>query len=137
MSERWEGGCLCGRLRYEVQGGPKGDVGHCHCSMCRRASGAPVVTWFTIDKDRFRWTQGEPTVFKSSAKGTRTFCGRCGSPITFHHTDYAADLDVTVCSLDRPEDMPPTLQIWTGNRLPWLHLDEHLPQREGGLDSGA
>ena len=41
---RFEGGCLCGATRYVVQGDPV-VVALCHCSMCRRAAGAPVVAW--------------------------------------------------------------------------------------------
>lgn len=45
-----EGGCLCGAVRYRVTGKPY-HVTHCHCSMCRRASGAPLVTWFSVKSD--------------------------------------------------------------------------------------
>lgn len=31
------GGCLCGRIRYRVQGVPANQT-HCHCETCRRAS---------------------------------------------------------------------------------------------------
>ncbi len=38
------GGCHCGAIRYEVEGEP---LTHalCHCSDCRRHSGAPMVGW--------------------------------------------------------------------------------------------
>lgn len=29
-----EGGCLCGKVRYAIDG-DIGEVSHCHCSMCR------------------------------------------------------------------------------------------------------
>lgn len=36
-------------------------------------------------------------------------------------------IDITVSTLDRPQLAPPRRHIWTDSRLPWLHLDEHLP----------
>ena len=53
-----EGGCLCGAVRFEITL-PSKWCAHCHCSMCRRAHGAGVVTWFGVPEDRFRITAGE------------------------------------------------------------------------------
>jgi hypothetical protein len=36
-------------------------------------------------------------------------------------------LDVTVATLDQPELAPADRHIWVQSRLPWLHLDEQLP----------
>ena len=40
----WSGGCLCGKVRYEASETP-GWVGHCHCRLCRRHTGAAFATW--------------------------------------------------------------------------------------------
>ena len=42
-----KGGCFCGRIRYETAGTPFRET-NCHCSICRRTSGAPFVTWFSV-----------------------------------------------------------------------------------------
>ena len=39
-----EGRCLCGALRYQIDG-PFVDMLHCHCSMCRKHHGTPFATW--------------------------------------------------------------------------------------------
>lgn len=124
------GGCLCGALRYRIDGQPRGDVVHCHCTLCRRASGAVAVTWLTVARGDFAWVAGTPALYRGSAKGAREFCATCGTPVTFRHADYADEIDISVGSLDRPEDAPASLHIWTGTRLPWLALDTHLPDRE-------
>jgi hypothetical protein len=41
------------------------------------------------------------------------------------------EIDVTIATLDHPEQAAASRHIWIENRLPWLHLDEHLPGREG------
>ena len=59
MAEAITGGCLCGELRYEITG-PVSIVANCHCTMCRRASGAPFVTWAVVSRNAFRFTAGAP-----------------------------------------------------------------------------
>ena len=125
------GGCLCGAVRYRITGPVRDDAAHCHCSLCRRASGAIAVTWCTVAPTDFVWTEGAPSLYRSSEKGERRFCGTCGTPLTFFHADHPDDLDITIASLDRPEAMPPVRHIWTASRLPWLTLDPHLPESEG------
>ena len=50
MSDAHTGGCLCGAIRYRITGAPV-EALYCHCRMCRRAHGAPVVAWFeTADR---------------------------------------------------------------------------------------
>ena len=128
------GGCLCGAVRYQARG-DLDNVVHCHCSMCRRASGAPVVTWVVLPRDGFAFTGAEPATYASSAHAVRRFCGRCGCAITFEDDRRPQQVDVTVGSLDDPEAAIPKRHIWTESRLNWLHLDEHLPSRPRDSDS--
>jgi hypothetical protein len=126
----YEGGCLCGAVRYRFSAAPAASV-HCHCTMCRRASGAPVVTWVTVPRDRFAFVQGQPVTYKSSASAERRFCPRCGSQLTFRSARWPDDIDVTLGTLDRAEDFPPDHHIFVSSRLAWLHLDEALPAYQG------
>jgi GNAT superfamily N-acetyltransferase len=125
------GGCFCGAIRYEVRGEPR-VVSHCHCTMCRRAAGAPVVTWATYARDALRIVRGSPAELRSSAPVTRTFCSSCGTPLTFATTEEPGWIDVTVGSMDRPEAVPPGNHIWSDSALPWLVLDDDLPHHPRG-----
>ncbi|MBS7664428.1 GFA family protein [Pseudomonas lalucatii] len=127
MSEIHCGGCQCGALRYRFEA-PLRDVAHCHCSMCRRCSGGIVTTWVTVPLASFQWLAGTPREYASSAGCTRRFCGNCGAQLCLFTTLSPGTLDVTVATLDHPERAPADRHIWVQNRLPWLHLDEHLPQ---------
>ena len=124
--ERHEGGCLCGALRYRIEG-PLAPSIHCHCRLCQRSTGAPVVTWVSFPATRFTMTRGTPAEYASSSHGRRLFCADCGTQIAFRTTRRGDDIDVTVASLDHPEDHAPGSHIWTESRLTWLRLDEHLP----------
>ena len=121
-----EGGCLCGAIRYRITG-PVGPAVHCHCSMCRRATGGTVVTWVTIAAERFAFTRGEAAVHRSSDHGERRFCATCGAQVAFRSDRHPDDVDVTVATLDDPEPHAPDRHIWTQSKIRWLRLDEHLP----------
>lgn len=126
------GGCFCGAVRYQISAANL-DVAHCHCSMCRRTSGAPFVTWATVPRQSFAFTSGAPSELHSSAHARRGFCGACGTALTFQRTDERGWIDLTVGSLDEPEALIPARHIWTSSQLGWLHLDDDLPRyTEGG-----
>jgi hypothetical protein len=74
------GACLCGALRYEVEG-PFQNLMHCHCSMCRKHHGAPFVTFVGAQAPNFRWITSEESVtdYRSSAAGVRRFCTICSA----------------------------------------------------------
>ena len=121
-----QGGCFCGVIRYEAAGSLFHET-NCHCSICRRISGAPFVAWFSVAKSGFRFTAGAPTRFRSTAKGERTFCPRCGTHLTFEHEDFAGEVDVTTCSLDHPDLLPSKDHTHTHRKLSWVVLNDGLP----------
>lgn len=120
------GGCLCGATRYEATGTPYHQT-NCHCGMCRRAAGATYVTWFSVPRAEFRFTAATPAAYRSSAHATRRFCATCGTPLSFESDKHPDEIDVTTCSLDTPEVLPPADQTRTATRLPWVTLEPGLP----------
>jgi hypothetical protein len=122
-----KGSCFCGDVRYEI-GGPISQETACHCSICRRTTGAPFVAWLTVPRAELRVLQGSPTRFRSSARGTRVFCARCGTQLAFEHSGFPDEIDVTTCSLDDPDLVPPRDHTHTSSRLTWVKLADGLPQ---------
>ena len=120
-----QGGCLCGQVRYEVAGEPY-DITHCHCSDCRRSSGAAFVTWASFRQSGFRITAGHPRDL-SWAGRLRSFCPNCGTPLTFRAGADADEIDVTVCSFDQPSTVTPADHTWIEDLLPWIRLADDLP----------
>lgn len=129
MTDLHTGGCHCGRLRYRFDA-PLRDIAHCHCSICRRSSGGLLVTWITVPGARFSWTAGEPGTYASSPTCTRYFCRDCGAQLALHTALAPDTLDVTIGTLDDANQAPADRHIWVGTRLPWLHLDPHLPDEQ-------
>ena len=129
MSLSLEGGCLCQSIRYLVREEPVA-VALCHCSMCRRSAGAPLVAWAMFPLDGFDFVQGKPAVYASSSGVERAFCGSCGTQLTFTADFLPGLVDVTVASLDDPAVLPPRMHIWESRRLPWLTVADELPRHE-------
>lgn len=129
-----EGGCLCGAVRYRVTGAMiLGTL--CHCPSCRRASGAPTVAWACFEDKDFAFVQGEPMRYESSPGVERTFCGRCGTPLTYRKHAERDWLDVTTASLDDPAAFAPTKEIWTEHRIGWEVTNDALEQfRRSSVD---
>ena len=121
-----KGGCFCGKIRYETDDRPT-QATVCHCSICRRTSAAPLVAWFTVTPGSFRFASGQPTTFHSSEHATRTFCSSCGTPLTFQSALYPNEVDVTTCSLDDPEQVPPRSHTWRASGLSWMKVADGLP----------
>ncbi len=121
-----KGHCCCGAVRYEVTGEPD-HSSCCHCSICRRASAAPFVGWFTVRPSEFRVVSGRLASFKSSEHATRGFCVACGTPVTFQSTQYPDEIDITTGSLDDPEQVPPDAHIYRASGLEWVKIADGLP----------
>ena len=99
-------------VRYSIRSEPL-ISGNCQCRTCRSASAAAIVPRLTISSEHFVFSAGRPTEYSSSPQATRTFWGRCGTPLTYWHTSYEGKkIDVTTVSLDDPEAFPPQGHIW-------------------------
>ena len=123
------GGCLCGQVQYRIEA-TLADIAHCHCGMCRKSSGGIVTTWATVPLAAFAWTLSQPSRFASSTHAGRFFCGNCGALLALHTQRAPDTIDVTVATLDQPQQHPANRHIWFTEHLPWLHLDEDLPYED-------
>ena len=125
----YEGGCLCGSVRYRVAAAAI-ETGYCHCRMCQRNSGAPVVAWTTFPATGFSWIAGSPASYVSSPQIQRQFCAHCGSYLVFRRED-STEVSVNTASLDDPGAFQPQMHIFIESRIPWFRTDDDLPQHVG------
>ena len=133
-TDSFEGGCLCGALRYAASGAPI-DVGYCHCRTCQRSSGAPTLAWASFRSDALAYTRGSPASYRSSPRAVREFCAQCGTQIVFRE-DESSTVDLNIGSLDRPAALTPQYHIWTASRIPWFDTADALPRYpDAGPDS--
>nr|WP_321443825.1 GFA family protein [uncultured Cohaesibacter sp.] len=108
--ERYKGGCLCGAVRLVATGRPY-RVGLCHCLDCRKHHGALFHASAIFPEAAVRVT-GEVASYAG-----RCFCPRCGSSVFSRTCD---EVEVHLGSLDAPDQLTPTYELWTIRRESWL-----------------
>lgn len=129
LTKSWQGGCLCGAVRYEINASLR-KTSLCHCEDCRRASGAPVVAWTFFPHGTLRVLKGKPRLLVHAGR-ERTFCADCGTPLSFFDPEIPDEMEVTTCSLDHAFLAPqPEDHNWISDALPWLKVDDELPAYE-------
>jgi hypothetical protein len=125
--EHLDGGCLCGRIRY--RGATpllRGVI--CHCSMCRKHSGAPALAFVHLPAASFAWVAGEPSWYRSSPYAERGFCPNCGSTIAMREEVLADRVQVCVGSLDTPDVVVIDDHVWVSERISWFDVKDDLPR---------
>jgi hypothetical protein len=121
------GGCLCGAVRYESTAKPIRAV-ICHCSLCRRHSGAPALAFVHFPRAFFRWVGAEPKRYRSSPEAERGFCPTCGSTISMHESVLPDRVQITVGTLDEPDRVRIDDHVWTREQIAWFRIDDVLPR---------
>ena len=123
------GGCLCGAVRYEVNGSLF-DAHYCHCRKCQKASGAPAIAGAFLSSEAFRLTQGTPKFYKSSPIAERGFCGDCGTYLIYRPliAEWSDWIIITIASFDRPEILPPQRHYGIEGKIAWFDTQDDLPR---------
>ena len=121
MNKRIEGGCFCSSVRYSFESDDYLSS-NCHCSMCRRTSGAPFVSWMAIPLSHFQYTQGQPKKLNSSSHGARYFCPECGTQMYgVLAEDGPKTISIRPGTTNQRAQLPPKRQIWGHSAMPWIH----------------
>jgi hypothetical protein len=126
-ADPYEGGCLCGAVRYRATTPPLRGV-ICHCPVCRKHSGAPALAFVHFAARDFSWLRGEPTRYRSSEFAERGFCARCGSTLSMHEEVLSERVQIAVGSLDEPGRVRIDDHVWTKDRIPWFDVADSLPR---------
>ena len=125
-----KGRCLCGALNYEFEGKPEW-VGYCHCESCRRHTSSPVAAFLGVKVDQFRYLEGTPASYQSSAGVWRYFCPTCGSPMAYTDDNrWPGQVHLYAGTLEHPEKFTPSAHVNTSEQLPWFEVHDQLPRFE-------
>jgi hypothetical protein len=108
--DQFTGGCLCGDVRIVATGRPN-RVGICHCLDCRKHHGALFFAAAMFPVDAVTIT-GKTRDYRG-----RHFCPNCGSSVFGRSGD---EVEVHLGSLDAPDQLTPTYELWTIRRESWL-----------------
>jgi hypothetical protein len=109
--------CNCGSIRI-IANGPPVRVGLCHCTTCRKESGAPFTANAIWTADRVT-VEGNTAIWKA-ATDARHFCPSCGSAL-FGVSDGTGEIEIRLGAFDAaPTDLEPTYELWVTRRERWL-----------------
>lgn len=119
----FEGGCLCGAIRFRATGVPQRPH-TCSCAICRRHSGALTLTWVEFPAASVEWIGpgGRPATWRSSAFSSRAFCSTCGT--TIGAIDDEPIVALATGAFDKPhlKDLAPTVHSYLSRRPRWWHV---------------
>ena len=123
------GGCLCGSLRYEAEP-DLASAYYCHCRDCQIGSGSAFHVAVFAPDTSFRVLKGETAVYTKTADSgnsiSRVFCPNCGTPIWWVGEGFPSLVVLTVSSLDNPETISPSRELWTDSALSWCRIFEDI-----------
>lgn len=123
-----KGSCLCGGVRFEAIG-MHSKIGICHCSKCRKCSGAGSAAGIKIGSEGLRWIAGQD-LLTSGPK--HSFCRVCGSPMP----DLIARKTLYEIPVGCLDDNPTLLvgdHIFVGSKASWDRIGaDGAPQYEEG-----
>ena len=132
----YHGSCLCGAIQFEASHlSPQ--MGHCHCSMCRKFHGAAFATFGETTSDNFHWITGVELLKSYQAPNgtTRQFCSECGSSLIFKPgAEDNGLVEFAFGALDDPIAERPDAHIFTAYKADWMELTDNLPRFKEGRD---
>ncbi len=115
------GGCLCGTVRYEIEGTPQ-FVGRCYCNDCKKETGTGHNTVVAVADAALRLT-GTLTDFArpgdSGADVVRSFCPKCGTTVVGRPARMAGVAMVRAGTLDDPSLVTPMAAVYGSRAVHW------------------
>ncbi|WP_139555936.1 GFA family protein [Methylotetracoccus oryzae] len=126
MSKRYSGSCLCGEVRFEVDGEFERFY-LCHCEHCRKDTGSGHAANLFSSTARLSWTAGAEKATSFNLPGTRhrkCFCSICGSALPYETGDM---LVVPAGSLDVPVALRPDAHLFVASRAVWDQNFDTVP----------
>jgi hypothetical protein len=121
------GRCYCGAVHYQVDG-PFAYALNCHCSQCRRVTGAAFKPFAGIARARVRVTHGEDALLVMGTAGNNnTSCARCGS-LLFSAVRDGAFAHVALGTVEGDPGIRPRAHIFVGSKAPWFEITDELPR---------
>ena len=122
----FEGGCLCGKVRYSVVQPALGEA-VCHCKSCQRQAGSAFSVLVAARASAFTLI-GTLTLYEdtadSGARVNRYFCGNCGSPIYTQLPAQPKLVFIKAGTLDNTKALAPKTHVWCDSAWPWTPIPQ-------------
>jgi hypothetical protein len=129
MAKRLQGGCACGKVRYQLLATPI-RVHCCHCTDCQKHTGSAFVINAIIETSAIRKILGDlEAVPVHRAHGPHDIyrCRKCKVAVWSDYGHRPQIRFVRVGTLDDPSALRPDIHIYTRTKLPWVKLPKGIP----------
>ena len=132
MTNKHSGSCLCGAVRFEVEG----DFERfylCHCEYCRKDTGSAHAANLFSSIAKLKWISGEDKVTRFNLPSTqhvKCFCSLCGSALPNVQMDGKL-LVVPAGSLNGDIATKPTAHIFVSSKANWDRELDQIPRVAG------
>ena len=124
------GQCLCGAVRYAIEGDLQ-MCGVCHCKNCQRQAGSAYSVLVAVADEQIE-IKGDLTTYDDHADSGnvvhRHFCGTCGSPVKTSLPTQPGMTYIKAGTLDDTSVLHPQMHFWTDSKQDWVTVDEDIPQ---------
>lgn len=120
------GSCQCGGIKFEIE--KVTALTHCHCSVCRKTTGASFATFAHVRSERFKLRSGEELInpgYEWMPGHARSFCRRCGSPAP-KFVEATGMVSVPAGLLDGDPGVRPSMHVFVSSKVAWVDLDDDL-----------
>jgi hypothetical protein len=130
------GQCLCGKVRFEVDG-DLGETRLCYCELCRRANGSAFSANVRVRTEQYRLLTGSGDIreYESSPGAFRAFCSCCGSPVYARVVNDPANIRVRLGTLAQDAEVKVVAHVWTRSKPGWFSIFDDLPRFAEGFGS--
>jgi hypothetical protein len=110
-------------------------AGNCHCSNCRRTTGAAFKPFAGIERGKLVVNKGrENVMIFGQDDANDTHCNRCGS-LLYSVVRAGAFVHVAMGTLIDDPTVRPTMHIFVGSKAPWFTITDDLPQYEKHVEA--
>jgi hypothetical protein len=123
-AKKFEGGCLCGLIRFEAKGAAQ-KPHTCSCKICQRHTGCFTASWVEFASEDVTWIGegGKPSTYRSSDYSSRAFCATCGASIGA--IDDMPVVALLIGAFDKPnsKEFVPQYHSYRGKRPKWWEVE--------------
>lgn len=124
------GHCLCGNVRFELDGEPLA-AGYCHCTRCQRRSGTAAAATAGFPVAALRVTAGDELVrwWRPPEGFEKAFCRDCGAALFSRPAGGGDIVGVRLGALDPGHGIRPTFRQHVGTAAEWEPVPDDGLQR--------
>ena len=123
MPAPYDGGCVCGAIRYRIDAEPL-TLYACHCTDCQRHTGGSFALSMVVRRDALALLAGTPRRYVATTLAGRrregTFCDACATRLWGEPARLPQVRVVRPGTLDDTRWLDPVAHIWVRSAQPWI-----------------